>query len=456
VTQLISGRLSFVLILGFIFFFPHETCSAVVPVGQLPAVTVSLPPSIYALPVLVVEDRGEWKDFGIQIRIQVHENGLQQIKKLSANEWEVAVMDPFYAIQGGNEGEVAVVGAAGNFSSQIHLVSAKGKRPPPISDLSEWIQGKRVICLDPSIEHFFLTSLLARQSRKAIFTPIAVKDKDGGEKAFLRGEGDLWVTTSPKALDLIQKKPRTRIELRKETIFIPATLVAASLYADTRKTLVIRWLEGYGRGLRIIQSDPPQAAARLKRFWKETLNVEIPMAILLPEIQKAFIFGERERAEFLRSQEGKNSALEEFAKSMSLYQSHWKAIETKAETSEYILPKICEELFALHGEAEAQLEKTQTAIQQARDAGASVKSLERTWQEAQVQIQEGRGCLAVIGTLSDLQRSADQARVTSRMLWDFRRIEMTIGGILFLYYTGYAVRRRRRYSAGVSKGERNG
>jgi hypothetical protein len=452
----IPGWLRAGLILGFLFFFPIEARSAVAPVGHLPSVTVSLTPSIYALPILMVEEMGEWKDFGIQIRLKVYENGRHQIEKLAENEWEVAVMDPFYGIQGGNEGEVAVVGVAGNFSSQIHLVFAEGERPPPISDLSEWIQGKRVICPAPSIEHFFLTSLLARQSRKTFPAPIPMKGKDGGEKAFGRGEGDLWVTRSPKALDLIQKKPRTRIEPREETIFIPATLVAASLYADTRKTLVIRWLEGYGRGIRIIQSDPRKAAIRLKRFWRETLKVEIPETILPPEIQKAFIFGERERAEFLRSQGRKNSALEAFAKSMSLYQSHWKAIETRAETSEYILPKICEELFALHGEAEAQLEKTQGAIQQAREAGASVKGLERTWQEARVQIQEGRGCLAVIGTLSDLQRSADQARVTSRMLWDFRRIEMTIGGILLLYYTGYALRRRRRHAAGVSKGERNG
>jgi ABC-type nitrate/sulfonate/bicarbonate transport system substrate-binding protein len=440
----ISGRVNLVLLLGFIILSPHETHSAVAPVGQLPSVTVSLTPSIYSLPVLMVEEGGGWRDFGIQIRLKVHPDGHHQIGKLAENGWEVAVMDPFYAIQGGHSGEVAVVGVAGNFLSQIHLFLREGERPPSISGLSEWMKGKRVICPVPSIEHFFLTSLLARQSRNAFFTPIPVKDKDGGEKAFLRGEGDLWVVRSPKALDYIRKNPQPRIAIRGKTIFLPVTLVAASLYADTRRTLVIRWLEGYGRGIRIIQNDPRKAAARLKRFWKETLRIEIPEAILAPEVQKSFIFGEKERAEFLRSQGGENSPLETFAKSMSLYQSRWKTIETQAEPSEYILPKICEELVALRSEAEAQLEKTQRAIQQAGEAGASVKDLERTWAEAKVQIQEGRGCLAVIGTLSDLQRSADRARVTSRMLWNFRRIEMAIGGIFILYYTGFAVRRRRR------------
>ncbi len=439
----ITGRLCFLSILGFLFLFAQETRSAVAPVGHLPSVAVSLNPSIYALPILMVEDRGEWKDFGIQIRIKVHENGRHQIGKLAENEWEVAVMDPFSAIQGGNEGEVAVVGVAGNFASQIHLVFARGKRPPAISSLTEWIQGKRVICPVPSIEHFFLMSLVARQSGKAFSAPRLMKTKDGGEKAFLRGEGDLWVTRAPKALEFIREEPGARRDFREETIFYPATLVAAAMYADTRKTLVIRWLEGYGRGIHIIQSDPLKAAARLKRFWKETLHLEIPETILPLEIQKAFIFGERERAEVLRSRGKKNSALEEFAKSMTLYQSRWKAIETKAETSEYILPKICEELGGLRSEAEAQLEKTQRAIQLAREGKAPVGELEKTWQEAKIQIREGRGCLAVIGILSDLQRSADQARVKSRMLKDFRRIEMGVGGVLLLYFIGYGVRRRR-------------
>jgi ABC-type nitrate/sulfonate/bicarbonate transport system substrate-binding protein len=433
------------LIWGFLFLFPIEARSAVAPVGHLPSVTVSLTPSIYALPILMVEEMGEWKDFGIQIRLKIYDNGRQQIEKLDENGWEVAVMDPFHGIQGGNEGKTAVVGVAGNFSSQLHLVFAKGERPPPLSGLSQWIQGKRVICPAPSIEHYFLTSLLAGQSPKTLPKTVSPKGKDGGEEAFFRGEGDVWVTSSPRALALVRKEPGTPIGFREGTIFLPATLVAAALYADTRKTLVIRWLEGYGRGIRIIQSDPPRAAARLKRFWKETLNFEIPAAILLPEIQKAFIFGEKERADLLLLSQGrKNSRLKDFARSMTLYLSHWKAIETKAETSEYILPKICEELSGLRSEAEAQLGKTHIAIQLAREAGAPVKELDRTWQEAKIQIQEGRGCLAVIGILSDLQRSADQARITSRMLRNFRRIEMAIGGILLFYYIGYAIRRRRR------------
>ncbi len=101
----ITGRLCFLSILGFLFLFAQETRSAVAPVGHLPSVAVSLNPSIYALPILMVEDGGEWKDFGIQIRIKVHENGRHQIGKLAENEWEVAVMDPFSAIQGGNEGK---------------------------------------------------------------------------------------------------------------------------------------------------------------------------------------------------------------------------------------------------------------------------------------------------------------------------------------------------------------
>ena len=58
-------------------------------------------------------------------------------------------------------------------------------------------------------------------------------------------------------------------------------------------------------------------------------------------------------------------------------------------------------------------------------------------------MEEGRGCLTAIGVLSDLQRSAEQARVATQRLREFRRIEIGIGGVLVLYYVGYAIRRKR-------------
>jgi hypothetical protein len=124
-----------------------------------------------------------------------------------------------------------------------------------------------------------------------------------------------------------------------------------------------------------------------------------------------------------------------------------KALDAQAEPSDYILSKLCDQLSALRGEALAQLEKTRGSIEAAAQASARVNDFRTTWEESKTQIEEGRGCLTVIGVLSNLQRSADQARVNSARLTDFRRIEMTAGGVLGLYYVGYFFHRRRKAQA---------
>jgi hypothetical protein len=214
---------------------------------------------------------------------------------------------------------------------------------------------------------------------------------------------------------------------------------------------VIRWLEGYSRGIHLVQKNPGNAASRWKAFILEILKAEIPDQTLQQHIAEAFYFDERDREEPFRGKEGKPSAVEEIADSLTRYLKEVKALEAKADLSEYILLKLCDQLSALRQEATSQLERTGTAIEAAAREGATVQGFRKTWEDARMQIQDGRGCLTVIGVLSDLQRSADQARVASGRLRDFRRIEMAIGGILAIYYAGYVFHRRKR--SGVRKHE---
>lgn len=369
----------FIAVLGLCMEVPTPARAAVAPVGHLPMVAASITPSVYALPVLMVEQAEEWKDFGIQVRVKVHAHGMEQLERSVGNEWEVAVMDPISAVKGGNEGNVAIVGIAGNYATQPPFSQNLNAVPSP---LRKWYEG--------------------------------LKDFAAGE------------------------------ESRGKKVFLPACLVATAGYADTRKTLVIRWLEGYARGIRIIQKNPAMAAARLKEFYGETLKRDLPESLLRQEVDSAFYFEDRDREKPFQGKEGKPSPLEEFARSMTVYLERMKALEGRAEPSEYIFAKLCDQLSVLRKEASTQLEKTAAAIEAAAQAGAAVKDFRKTWEESKAQVQDGRGCLTVIGVLSDLQRSAEQARVNSARLRDFRRIEMAVGGILVLYFAGYFLRRRKK------------
>ena len=60
------GLPSWAILFLFLLFCPDGAETAVAPVGQLPMVTISVTTSIYALPILLVEKKEEWKDFGIQ------------------------------------------------------------------------------------------------------------------------------------------------------------------------------------------------------------------------------------------------------------------------------------------------------------------------------------------------------------------------------------------------------
>ena len=103
---------------------------------------------------------------------------------------------------------------------------------------------------------------------------------------------------SPQALVAAQQGFHAWPDLRKQEAFLPMCLVASAIYADTRKTLVIRWLEGYARGVRILLKNPAKAASRLKGFYQEVLKIEVPQRLLEMEIAEAFFTEKRQEEAF--------------------------------------------------------------------------------------------------------------------------------------------------------------
>ncbi len=414
--------------------------AAVAPVAQLPTVTASATPSLYILPLLMVSDQNEWQDFGIQMNLKVYLKGEEQAERVVGNEWEVGIMDPFQAIKSGNEGDIAIVGLGGNASSQLYLLSRKGDSLSANGQNVQMLAGKNILCPAPSTEHFLLSLFLG----KSAVPPNAGMpgNQDDIGNAFLKGRGDFAILRSPAALWAIQKGMSPRLEFRKAEPFLPMCLVATASYADTRKTLVLRWLEGYFRGVRIIQKNPSRAAARLKAFYAETLKMDVSQRLLEAEIAEGF-FSEKTQEDAFRSAAGNPSAVERFAVQMSNYQTRMKVLTSKKDPGEYILGKVCDQIAALRGEAEDQFKRAQTAIEQTEKEGTKVDGFRRQLTEARGQMEEGRGCLTVIGTLANLMRSAEQAKVEAQRFKKFRILEIGIGGVLVAYYGGYVGRRRR-------------
>jgi len=374
-----------ILSLCFGFFLIKMGNAAIAPVGHLPSVSVGVTPSIYALPILLVEKRGEWADFGIQINLKIYRTGEEQLDRAVGNEWEVGIMDPFNAIKGGNEGNLVIVGVAGNFAKHL---------------------------------------------------PFLLKEES---VFFNRDKLGKWA-----------KAFKSEKMTEGENIFLPGCLVAITNYADTRKTLVIRWLEGYLRGLRIMQENREEAAGVLQAFYREKLEVEFPKAILQQELAKAFFFEEKNIDEIFRVIGGEASAFEKTAHSLTNYLMMSKDLEAKEDPKEYTLFKLIEQLSTIRKEALSQLEKTRLAIEEAAKAGTNVEEFRKVWEEARGQIREGRGYLRIIGVLSGLQRKAEQARVAGERLQNLRKIELIIGIMLALYYMGYALYRKKR-NGSISK-----
>jgi ABC-type nitrate/sulfonate/bicarbonate transport system substrate-binding protein len=431
--------------LSALLFRAEPIYGAVAPVTQLPTVTAGVTPSPYVLPLLMVQDQNEWKDFGIQGNLKVYASGEEQADRVLGNEWEVGVMDPFFAIKAGNDGDIAIVGLAGNLANQFYFLARKGNYPGPMSRAVQTLAGKEVLCPIPSAEHFYLTLLLRKSMESLRPNAPAVQADPGG--AFLKGKGDFALLRSPQALLARQQGIPFWSDLRRKEFFLPACLVASASYADTRKTLVIRWLEGYARGVRIIMKNPGRAASRLKTFYEETLKIDAPAHLVETEIAEAF-FTEKKQEEAFQRSGGEPSAVERFAYLMSDYQVRMKVMKNGRDPGEYILGKICEQVAALRGEADAQFKKTRTAIDEAEKEGLRVDNFRQQLDDARSQMEEGRGCLTVIGILSNLMRSAEQAQVQAQRFRKFRFIEFGIGGVLIAYYAGYAARRRR---AGIKR-----
>jgi len=130
--------------------------------GAASTVTAGVTPSPYVLPILLVNDQNEWKDFGIQVNLKVYPNGEEQADRVVGNEWEVGVMDPFYAVKAGNEGDVVIVGLAGNLPSQFYLMSRKANMISSMPQARQALQGREILIPGLSTEHYFLSLLIEK------------------------------------------------------------------------------------------------------------------------------------------------------------------------------------------------------------------------------------------------------------------------------------------------------
>ena len=256
------------------------------PAGQkaqsaaLTKIKVSHHPYLHALPTYIAQQKGWYKEAGLDETVTMYGGGPPQNEALASDAWEVGTTGGPGAVFGGVGYGLRIIGYASASDTPTTdlwvrkdspIAKAKGVNPkyPNLYGKAEDWKGKTILCPTATSCHFTLIATL---------TTMGLTDKDvkimdipvaQAYQAFKTGQGDIVAQWSPFGF-LAEKEGWVKVSSAKDVnVELPTLIIASEKAIKGRPEVVSRWLELYYRGMAEQAKDVNQSAKWLFDFSKQ-------------------------------------------------------------------------------------------------------------------------------------------------------------------------------------------
>lgn len=227
--------------------------------GQRPADKVVL--ALYKSPrtatLLIAEDKGYFKDEGLDVAIDTYDTGQQALEALLAGKADIATVADTPVAQAALDGKQLWIIAS--YSRVERAVSIVGRRDRGIATFSD-LKGKAVGTTPGTIADYFLQSYLINagvdpKSVEAVnLTPSQYVD------SVVSGNVDAVAAAAPQRGMLIEKLGANAVVLDNQSV-LPTSMVAAATPAlvEADPDVIQRFLRAIIRADQFIQDNPEEA-----------------------------------------------------------------------------------------------------------------------------------------------------------------------------------------------------
>lgn len=235
---------------------------------DLTKITISYQPSLYwALPFYIAQEKGWWKDVGLDASYVTFPAGAPQVAAAQAGSWDVGGTGSVPAVLGAARFGLLTAGVANDESKANAMMTRADKVDAILKDPSQ-LNGQKLLITTNSTVDYAARSCLAKWGLK----PGAVQFVNLGQaqiiSAMMANNGDVVGVWAPFTYTLEEKAgAKVLCSGADAGAIVPGALVVRPEFAKEHPDLVAKALAVYLRGWSWAKAHPKEARAMAKAFY---------------------------------------------------------------------------------------------------------------------------------------------------------------------------------------------
>jgi sulfonate transport system substrate-binding protein len=306
---------------------------------ELPLVRASHQPCMHALPTILATQFGWWKDIGIRVSFHYFVSGMPQVEAGQAGEWDVGAMGTVPALFAGIKYKQPLIAISNDESVTNNLMVRPDAFKTWLKDPKKDLKGRTILCSTISTGHYAVVAYLKKLGLKEDDVKIVHMEQSAILSAFLSGQGDVAQTWAPFNYLMEEKGMKVLSNGKEAGVVIPGAVVATKKFADEHPDLVVKWLEGYMRGIDFMIDHPRESAKYLGKYYREKCGINLSDEVCLKEFELRPLFRTKQQIKMFARKGGKMSTVDKWMDDLAAYFVNVKKIDKKPDPQSYITDK---------------------------------------------------------------------------------------------------------------------
>lgn len=329
-----SKKVYWIGILAGVFLF----CSSVGMAAELVKVRASHQPCMHALPTILGQKLGWFKELGLEVSFHYYSSGMPQVEAGLAGEWDVGAMGTSPAFFAGMKHGFPIIACSNDESVTNNVMVRKKDYEKFTKNPKEALKGTTWLVSTISTGHHVVLAYLDHIGLPEKDIKVVHMEQPAILSSFIAGQGNVAQTWAP--FNYLHEREAEVVLAHGKMVntVVPGAVVATKKFAKEHPDLVAKWLEGYLRGAHYMISEPFKAAKYLKEYYKD-VGIDLSYEECLKEFKLRPLFGIYDQLMLFNREETPYSTFDKWIDSLGDFYLKVKRIDKKPDVRTFITNK---------------------------------------------------------------------------------------------------------------------
>lgn len=304
----------------------------------LQKVRASHQPCMHALPTILCQKLGWFKELGIDVSFHYYSSGMPQVEAGLAGEWDVGAMGTSPAFFAGMKHGFPIIACSNDESVTNNVMVRKKDYEKFAKNPKEALKGTEWLVSTISTGHHVVLAYLDSIGLPEKDVKIVHMEQPAILSAFVAGQGDVAQTWAP--FNYLHEREGEVVLAHGKMVgtVVPGAVVATKKFANEHPDLVAKWLQGYMKGVHYMISEPFKSAKFLQDYFKE-VGIDLTYEEVLKEFKLRPLFGIYDQLMLFSREETPYSTYDKWIDSLGDFYLKVKRIKKKPDVRTFITDK---------------------------------------------------------------------------------------------------------------------